>query len=583
MSGFFGSGGSGHGGMRGGGGRGPAPGGRDLQKLFDRLPPHSLEAEMAVLGSMIIEPSVIDEVMELITSGDAFYSEAHAVIFDTLRELHDRVQAGDLVQLQEALRNKGVLEDINGVEYLVRLAEQTPSAANAAYYARIVRDKAQLRALIDAAGSILYDAYHAGELDEHGGRTVVDNAERAIFEIAEAATNEDQVSLEVLLNQTLDMLDAHEGRHITGLATNFTDLDEISSGLQGGELIIVAARPSMGKTALALNLAEQVAFGGSPYAEDGPKTPVGFFSMEMSKQAIAQRLLWSRANVDSHRLRTNRLRKEDFQQLMDAAASLSQAPLYIDDTPGLTVMQLRAKARRMVKRHGIKCIFVDYLQLMGAPGSARDGRQQEVSAISRGVKALARELEIPIVCLAQLNRGAEQREGHRPRMADLRESGSIEQDADVIVLLHREEYYHVGDLEWADDNPDKIGVAELIIAKQRNGPTGVVTLAWDSKTTRFKNYAGYHGQYENAAPPNAPAAPARAGASAAGASSSYHAPAPSTSAAVEPKGGAAGSGGTGAFANRPRTGPIEDHRDGGGPTEPDWAEDDVDDNELPPF
>ena len=556
---------------RPGPGRAPfgAPGGRDLQRLFDRLPPHSLEAEMAVLGSMIIEPSIIDEVMEVISSGDAFYSESHAVIFDALRQLHDRTQSGDLVQLTEALKSKGALDDIgggvDGVDYLVRLAEQTPSAANAAYYARIVRDKAQLRALIDAAGSILYDAYNAGDLDEHGGRAVMDNAERSIFEIAEAATNEDQVSLEVLLNQTLDMLDAHEGRHITGLATNYTDLDEITSGLQDGELIIVAARPSMGKTALALNLAEQVAFGGSPYSEHGPKTPVGFFSMEMSKQAVAQRLLWSRANVDSHRLRTNRLRKEDFQQLMDAAASLSEAPLYIDDTPGLTVMQLRAKARRMVKRHGVKCVFVDYLQLMGAPGSARDGRQQEVSAISRGVKALARELEIPIVCLAQLNRGAEQREGHRPRMADLRESGSIEQDADVIALLHREEYYHVGDASWADENPDKIGVAEIIIAKQRNGPTGVVTLAWDSKTTRFRNYGGYHGVYEETPPASAPSSARPAS----GASSSYHA---------EPKPAEPAAPG-GAFANRPRTGPAEDHRDGGGP------EDvfDADDGDLPPF
>lgn len=462
------------------------------RRILNGVPPHSLEAEMAVLGSMIIEPSVIDDVIELVPSGDAFYSESHAVIFDSLRQLHDRTQAGDLVQLMEVLKGKGALDSVNGVEYLVQLAEQTPSAANAAHYARIVRDKAQLRALIDAAGSILFDAYHAGDLDEEGGRAVMDNAERAIFEIAESATNEDQVSLEVLLNQTLDMLDAHEGRHITGLASNYTDLDEMTSGLQEGELIIVAARPSMGKTALALNLAEQVAFGGSPYSEHGPRTPVGFFSMEMSKQAVAQRLLWSRANVDSHRLRTNRLRKEDFQQLMDAAASLSEAPLYIDDTPGLTAMQLRAKARRMVKRYGVRCIFVDYLQLMGAPGSARDGRQQEVSAISRGVKALARELSIPIVCLAQLNRGAEQREGHRPRMADLRESGSIEQDADVIVLLHREEYYHVGDASWIDENPDKIGVAELIIAKQRNGPTGVVTLAWDSKTTRFRNV--WHGR-----------------------------------------------------------------------------------------
>lgn len=458
----------------------------DTRQLFDRLPPHSLEAEMAVLGSMMIDPSVTDEVAMLVWGPSAFYSETHATIYAALCRLHEHSRGGDLVQLIEALRDHSALENVGGVDYLVRLAEQTPSAANASHYARIVGEKARIRQLIDAAGQILYDAYHVDSDD--GGRGVIDAAERAIFDISEDAAPADDLSLEVLLNQTLDALDAMEGRHITGIATGYADLDEMTSGLQCGEMAIVAARPSMGKSALAMNMAEQIAFGGSPYSEHGPKTPVGFFSMEMSKQSVAQRLLWSRANVDSHRLRTNRLRKEDFQQLVDAAAALSEAPIFVDDTPGMTVMQLRARARRMVKRHGVRCIFVDYLQLMSAPGSSRDGRQQEVSAISRGIKALARELSIPIVCLAQLNRGAEQREGHRPRMADLRESGSIEQDADVIALLHREEYYHVGDVAWQQQNPEKVGVAELIIAKQRNGPTGVVQLAWDSRTTRFKNY-----------------------------------------------------------------------------------------------
>ncbi|MEO1129041.1 MAG: replicative DNA helicase [Planctomycetota bacterium] len=537
---------------RNGNGRDRGAGGRDLQKLFDRLPPNAPEAEMALLGSMILDPNVIDEVIQLVTSGDAFYSESHAAIFDAMRDLHARTQSGDLVQLAGMLKDGGVLDGIGGADYLASLAEQVPTSVNAVHYARIVRDKAQLRNLIDAAGQIIYDAYHAGEHEEDGGRAVIDNAERRVFEIAERNASMDDETLEELLNRTMDMLEANEGRVITGVATGYADLDEKTSGLQPGELLILAARPSMGKTALALNLAEQVAFGGSPYAEHGPATPVGFFSMEMSKSALAQRLLCARAGVDSHRLRTNRLRKEDFQSLMEAAGMLSQAPLFIDDTPGLTVMQLRAKARRMVARHGVKCIFVDYLQLMSAPSSSRDGRQQEVSAISRGIKALARDLEIPIVCLAQLNRGAEQREGHRPRMADLRESGSIEQDADVIALLHREAYYHVGDNEWLTENEDKINLAELIIAKQRNGPTGVVKFTWEAQTTRFRTYAGYG--YGDDGPGYASAA----GASYGGAES------------IEPKPDVAGRVG---FAPGSKSGPETDFRDGGGPDRDDWGDD----------
>jgi replicative DNA helicase len=537
---------------RNGNGRDRGAGGRDLQKLFDRLPPNAPEAEMALLGSMILDPNVIDEVLQLVTSGDAFYSESHAAIFDAMRDLHARTQSGDLVQLAGMLKDGGVLDGIGGADYLASLAEQVPTAVNAVHYARIVRDKAQLRNLIDAAGQIIYDAYHAGEHEEDGGRAVIDNAERRVFEIAERNASMDDETLEELLNRTMDMLEANEGRVITGIATGYADLDEKTSGLQPGELLILAARPSMGKTALALNLAEQVAFGGSPYAEHGPSTPVGFFSMEMSKSALAQRLLCARAGVDSHRLRTNRLRKEDFQSLMEAAGMLSQAPLYIDDTPGLTVMQLRAKARRMVARHDVKCIFVDYLQLMSAPSSSRDGRQQEVSAISRGIKALARDLEIPIVCLAQLNRGAEQREGHRPRMADLRESGSIEQDADVIALLHREAYYHVGDNEWMTENEDKINLAELIIAKQRNGPTGVVKLTWEAQTTRFRTYAGYG--YAD----DTPSYSSAAGASYGGAES------------IEPKPDVAGRVG---FAPGSKSGPETDFRDGGGPDRDEWGDD----------
>lgn len=522
-----------------------------LKELFDKLPPHSLEAEMSLLGSMILDHSVIGDVIEIVPVADAFYSEAHGAIFDALVRLYDKKQSGDLVQLSEALKNGALLEDVGGTDYLLNLAQSVPSAASAPYYAEIVREKWQLRQLIDASGDIVYNAYHYGTLGIEDARTVLDKAEQSIFEIAEQAESGGQQSMKSLLVEVMESLDRQDGRSVTGIATGFYELDEMTSGLQPGEMIIVAARPSMGKTAFALNLTEQIAFGGSRYEGTGDgMTPVGFFSLEMSQASVVQRLLSAHSGVDSHRMRTNRLSKDDFSDLMHSCGLLEKAPIYIDDTPGLTVMNLRAKARRMVKQYGVRCLVIDYLQLMSAPSAAREGRQQEVSTISRQIKALARELKLPIICLAQLNRGAEQREGHRPRMADLRESGSIEQDADVIALLHREEYYHLQDPSWAEENPDKIGLAELIIAKQRNGPTGTVKMSWDARVTRFRNYAspGTSGGYIPPAPQDEPGA------------SGY----------VEPR--------PGGFAPGPRSGPVEDHRDGGG-SEPDW--DDANDDGLP--
>ncbi|MFI4855493.1 MAG: replicative DNA helicase [Phycisphaerales bacterium JB065] len=463
--------------------------GDSLQKLFDRLPPHSLEAEMSLLGSMILDHTVVGEVIEIVPSASAFYSEAHSAIFDAIVRLYDQKQSGDLVQLSEALKDRRLFEDIGGTDYLLNLAQSVPSAASAPYYAEIVRDKWQLRKLIDASGDIVYSAYHASEIGDGGAKAVLDRAEQSIFEIAEQVASGGQKPIRNILVEVMESLDRQSGQTITGISTGFYELDEMTSGLQPGELVIVAARPSMGKTAFALNLTQQVAFGGSRFDSGGSgNLPVGFFSLEMSQASVVQRLLSAHSGVDSHRMRTNRLTKDDFGRLMESCGLLEKAPIYIDDTPGLTVMNLRAKARRMVKKYSVGCLVIDYLQLMSAPASARDGRQQEVSMISRQIKALARELNIPIVCLAQLNRGAENREGHRPRMSDLRESGSIEQDADVIALLHREEYYHQQDPGWAEDNPDKVGLAELIIAKQRNGPTGTVKLSWNAHVTRFGNY-----------------------------------------------------------------------------------------------
>jgi len=492
---------------------GSAVAGRELQKLFDRMPPYSNEAEMSLLGSMILDHRVIAEVIGFIPSGDSFYSEAHAAIFDALVTLYDRHDSGDVVQLVQALKDKGVIDEIGGPSYLYELASAVPAAVNAPHYARIVSEKFRLRKLIDAAGTILHSAYHAGELGDDGASAVLDEAEQKIFDVVETGQGMDSEKLSLLLQQTLDVLDKNfeTGRTITGLDTGFRDLNDLTSGFQNGEMIILAARPSMGKTAVALNLAENMAAFGNRHAGGDQSAPVAFFSMEMSKQAITQRLLCSNARIDSNKMRKNLLNKSDFDRLVRSCSQLSTYPIYIDDTPGMTILQLRAKARRLSAQFGIKAVFIDYLQLMTAPGASRDGRQNEVATISRGVKALARELDIPVICLAQLNRGAEQREGHRPRMADLRESGSLEQDADVILLLHREDYYHRGDTEWMTENEDEVGKAEIIVAKQRNGPTDVVRLSWSAEYMRFQDYAstnqfGGGGGYNSGAAP-APSAP----------------------------------------------------------------------------
>ncbi|MBL9031693.1 MAG: replicative DNA helicase [Phycisphaerae bacterium] len=512
-----------------------------FSKLYERPLPYSLEAEMALLGALIIGPEVAPDVIGVVSSADDFHDAGHAAIYQALIETYDKDPKADLVAIQEVLRGRDQLERVGGADYLTKLAAETPSAAGALRYARIVADKARLRRLIDAADQIIYDALNVSQID--GAREVIDAAERVVFEIAQEDQKADPQSLARLLDLELERLASADGR-LTGLPTGYPDLDRILSGLQPGEMIIVAARPSMGKTALALNLAEQIARGGrSPGdAPKGPPAPVGIFSLEMSKAALVQRLLSAFANIDGHRLRTGHLSAIEMASLQTHAEGLAETPLFIDDTPGLTVLSLRARARRMVAQHGVRAVFIDYLQLLSAPGSARESRQVEVSAISRGIKALARELSVPVVCLSQLNRASEQREGNRPRMSDLRESGSIEQDADVVVLLHREDYYHQGNDEWAANNPDKIGVAELIVAKQRNGPTGTVRLTWDNRTTRFKSHSSASGGYDSfespfAAPFDAePKPPPRSG---------YPSP--------------------GGFPAGGRTGPVENFRDGGGP------------------
>ncbi|MCJ7544136.1 MAG: replicative DNA helicase [Phycisphaerae bacterium] len=435
-----------------------------------RVPPQSIEAEAAVLGSMILHAPCIDLLVQ-VTRAEHFYRPAHQAIYQVLVEMRQAGTPIDLVLVRDELDRRRQLEAIGGVEYLVALAEGVPSSANAQYYAQIVRNKAMLRDLIVAGTEMVQEAYEATD----DAPEVVDRAENCVFQIASQQVGQEAVSLKGLLAKTFETLQEHDGRMITGLASGYHPLDELTSGFQKGEMIIVAARPSMGKTSLLLNIAEHLAVVD--------KMPVAIFSVETSKEQLAQRLLGSYARYDLRQMRRGMISAEDWTKLQLAAGDLEQAPIFIDDSPLLTVLQLRAKARRLKVAHDIQAVFVDYLQLMTYSGRA-DSRQEQITEISRGIKALARELKIPVLCAAQLNRGPADRPTHRPRMSDLRESGSIEQDADVVSLLHCEDYYHLGEDDYTPNN-----ITELIVAKQRNGPTGVVKLAFLKHCTRFETAA----------------------------------------------------------------------------------------------
>ncbi|MFO0872765.1 MAG: replicative DNA helicase [Phycisphaerales bacterium] len=547
-----------------GGGRGRTPEQirGEAAKLIDAMPPHAIEAEMSLLGALLLDHRAIGDVISILKGPEDFSRPGHGVIYRHLVELYDRDSTVDMVTLHQRLVDRSLLESVGGLDYLIQLAQSVPSATFASEYARLVREKAIVRSLIDAAGEILVDAHGSAGT----ARELLQAAESRVFAIAQESEQASAQNLSELLQEALRQLEANEGRHVTGVGTGYHELDEMTSGLQPGELIVLAARPSMGKTALALNLAENIAI---------ENRPVAVFSLEMSRQQLVQRLICARSGVDGHRFRRGMLTNEDYQRLLAACGELSQAPILIDDTPGLTLLQLRSKARRLKERFNIECVVIDYLQLMSA-GARVESRQIEVSEISRGVKAMARELRVPVVCLSQLNRAAEQREGHRPRMSDLRESGSIEQDADVVMMLHREDYYHAGDLHWSAANQDKIGVAELIIAKQRNGPTGTVKLHWDSGTTRFGNLAYGHaptGRNEPGRPEygrggHGPADSGPAGYSPA----SYGAQGHNTPGPEHPGGRHAGNPAApprSGFQQPRATGPVESFRDGGGPDDTD--------------
>lgn len=440
--------------------------------LAGRMPPQDIEAERSLLGSMLLNREAIGDVLPIIGQRpERFYRPDHRRLFQVLIEMYDRGDPIDLVTVRNELARRAILKDVGDVDYLVQLAESVPSHLHAEHYAHLVCDKAMLRDLIAAAGEVIETAHDHRE----DAKEILDRAEQLLFHVTDQRVSEQAELIRALLDETFHQLEERQGHYITGLRTGFIELDDMLSGLQRGEMIIIAARPSMGKTAFGLNVAEHIA--------SHERRPVVFFSMEMSKQAVAQRLLCARARVDSHKLRRGAWSDRDWEDLTNASSGLQDAPLLIDDTPGMSVLELRAKTRRLRKRQAIEAVFVDYLQLMRAPGRS-DSRQQEVSEISRGLKALARELNIPVVVMAQLNRNPEQRTGNRPRMSDLRESGAIEQDADVIMLLHREEYY-----QKENPNPEIQGIAEVIVDKQRNGPTGIVKLFFNQKLTRFDNLA----------------------------------------------------------------------------------------------
>lgn len=434
-----------------------------------RVPPHNLEAEESLLGAMLLSREAVTAAVERVVADD-FYKPAHAHVFDAVTSLFSQGEPIDPVTVAEELRRAGLLDAIGGQATLVSLQAGTPATTSAGRYARIVEEHALLRRLIGAAGEIAEMGY---SLPDDVVATV-DRAETLVFQLSERRSSDTTKALRELLEGTLDRLDAlyAKGATITGTPTGFTDLDDNLSGLQESALIIVGARPSMGKTAFALNLAANAAIKSN--------VPTLIFSLEMGHQELAQRLLCAEAKIDAKKVRNGRLSDVDWEKIHATLGPLAEAPIYIDDNPHLTVMDIRAKSRRVKSRHGLGLVVIDYIQLMSGRHNA-ENRQVEVSEMSRGLKVLARELQVPVVALSQLSRGLEARADKRPMLSDLRESGSLEQDADVVMFLYRDEYYNA-------ESPDR-GTAEVIVAKHRNGPTGKIHLAFREQYTRFDNMA----------------------------------------------------------------------------------------------
>ena len=442
----------------------PAPSGR-------MLPPQNIEAEQAVLGTVLIQDKALLKVIDLLQPGD-FYRDAHKSIYAAMMALFDKHEPHDLITVTGLLSDQNKLEDVGGAAYLASLTDIIPFTGTLVHHARIIRKKSILRRLIQTSTEVAARCYDAqDDID-----TLVDEAEKTIFEIAHSKKGEGFQPMSSVVPKAFDRINRlfDKQEHITGVATGYDELDRITAGLQPAEMIILAARPSMGKTALAMNIVQHAAMIG--------KVPVAVFSLEMSVESLALRMLCSLGPIDSQRIRTGRLIDSDWPKLTRATGMLSEAPIYIDDTPGLTVLEMRAKARRLKSEQDLGLIVVDYLQLMQGKSSS-ENRAQEISDISRSLKAMAKELNVPVLALSQLNRSLENRTDKRPQLADLRESGAIEQDADVIMFIYRDEVYN-----RAEGNPNR-GLAEIIVGKQRNGPTGVIKLSFLGEYTKFENYS----------------------------------------------------------------------------------------------
>ncbi len=444
-----------------------------LSDLFDRQPPRSLEAERALIGSLLLLPEACDEVALLVRPDD-FYDTAHRTIFTHMVALHESGRQIDPTLLSQLLKDAGQYENVGGAAFLLELSQEVATAAHAEYYARIIRDKAVLRSLIHASTDIIHEAYEPG-IDS---RAMLSRAEARVFGILSSKGETQVRSIREVLHESLARIDARlQQQHAYGgLETGFIDLDELTGGLHNSELFILAARPSMGKTAFAINIAEHVSIATNK--------PVLVVSLEMSALELGDRLLCSRARVNSHRLRNGQLSREDSGRLIQTAADISRAPLFIDDSPSRNMTEIAATARRLKRSEsGLSLVVIDYLQLI-EPDNTRDPRQEQVARISRRLKGLARELSVPILCLAQLNRQVEATRDNRPQLSHLRESGAIEQDADVVAFVHREEFYQTNE----EDRQQFKGQAELLIRKQRNGPIGDIKLTWLHDFTRFENF-----------------------------------------------------------------------------------------------
>ncbi|PKM84015.1 MAG: replicative DNA helicase [Firmicutes bacterium HGW-Firmicutes-13] len=440
-----------------------------MTELTDRVPPHSLEAEQSVLGSMLIEREAIIIASEILVSED-FYREIHKKIYSAILDLTDRGEPVDLITLSEELKDRNELETIGGAGYLTAIVDSVPTAANVSTYANIVKEKSILRQLILASNRIISQSF-SGKEDVI---EILDEAERMIFQVSNRNAQTSYVAIKDILMETFERIEyLYENKKgITGVPSGFNDLDNLTSGFQGSDLIIIAARPGMGKTTLALNMASHIG--------TKEKLPVAIFSLEMSKEQLVQRILCAQANIDAHRLRRGLLSGEDWPKLTRAVGPLAEAPIFIDDTAAISVMELRAKTRRLMAQHGLSIVFIDYLQLMRAHGK-QENRQQEISSISRSLKALAKELNVPVVALSQLSRAVESRNDKKPILSDLLESGGIEANADLVAFIYREDYYK-------HDTEHK-NIAEIIIAKQRNGPIDTIKLYFQDTFTKFQNIA----------------------------------------------------------------------------------------------